>query len=806
MAACSVYTPACAQRPCLPRIEGPSATIRRTLSTDGARLRAARALLAPALSRMRIHPGQPYPLGATWDGRGVNSALFSEHATRVELCLFDGPDARSESDRIALPEHTDQVWHGYLPHVRPGQLYGYRVHGPYAPGEGHRFNPTKVVLDPYAKAIARQIEWCDEMFAYRIGDPAEDLSYDERDNAAAAPLAAVVDTAFTWGDDRPPRIPWADTVIYETHVRGFTMRHPSVPDHLRGTYAGLVAEAPLAHLQSLGVTAVELMPIHHHAYDRHLVERGLSNYWGYNTLAFFAPHARFAAAGSGIAAVNEFKTMVRSLHAAGIEVILDVVYNHTAEGSHMGPTLSMRGIDNCAYYRLVQDDARYYMDFTGCGNTLNMMHPRVLQLLMDSLRYWVLEMHVDGFRFDLASALARELWDVNKLSAFFDVIHQDPVLSQVKLIAEPWDVGPGGYQVGNFPVLWTEWNGRYRDSVRRFWRGDGGQLSEFATRLVGSSDLYEHSGRRPYASINFVTAHDGFTLHDLVAYNDKHNEANGENNGDGDSNNHSWNSGAEGPTDDPDVLVLRRRRMRNFLATLILSQGVPMLCGGDEIGRTQQGNNNAYCQDNDISWFDWERARGYEDLFEFTRMLIALRREHAVFRRRKFFQGRSIRGAEVKDLTFLEPNGQEMTDQAWDADFVRSLMVLLGGDSLDEMDEDGSRVTDDTFLLLLNAHHGTLTFRLPSPPAGSHWERVFDTADAMMRSVAAPRSGRYRLRTHALALFRTRPGSPRTRRSAAEESPRIDGGYESAAAPAPEGDALPLAAPGDDPIAVTESR
>ena len=806
MAACSVYTPACAQRPCLPRIEGPSATIRRTLSTDGARLRAARALLAPALSRMRIHPGQPYPLGATWDGRGVNFALFSEHATRVELCLFDGPDARSESHRIALPEHTDQVWHGYLPHVRPGQLYGYRVHGPYAPGEGHRFNPTKVVLDPYAKAIARQIEWCDEMFAYRIGDPAEDLSYDERDNAAAAPLAAVVDTAFTWGDDRPPRIPWADTVIYETHVRGFTMRHPSVPDHLRGTYAGLVAEAPLAHLQSLGVTAVELMPIHHHAYDRHLVERGLSNYWGYNTLAFFAPHARFAAAGSGIAAVNEFKTMVRSLHAAGIEVILDVVYNHTAEGSHMGPTLSMRGIDNCAYYRLVQDDARYYMDFTGCGNTLNMMHPRVLQLLMDSLRYWVLEMHVDGFRFDLASALARELWDVNKLSAFFDVIHQDPVLSQVKLIAEPWDVGPGGYQVGNFPVLWTEWNGRYRDSVRRFWRGDGGQLSEFATRLVGSSDLYEHSGRRPYASINFVTAHDGFTLHDLVAYNDKHNEANGENNGDGDSNNHSWNSGAEGPTDDPDVLVLRRRRMRNFLATLILSQGVPMLCGGDEIGRTQQGNNNAYCQDNDISWFDWERARGYEDLFEFTRMLIALRREHAVFRRRKFFQGRSIRGAEVKDLTFLEPNGQEMTDQAWDADFVRSLMVLLGGDSLDEMDEDGSRVTDDTFLLLLNAHHGTLTFRLPSPPAGSHWERVFDTADAMMRSVAAPRSGRYRLRTHALALFRTRPGSPRARRSAAEESPRIDGGYESAAAPAPEGDALPLAAPGDDPIAVTESR
>ena len=726
---------------------------------------------------MRIHPGQPYPLGATWDGRGVNFALFSEHATRVELCLFDGPDARHESHRIALPEHTDQVWHAYLPHVRPGQLYGYRVHGPFAPGDGHRFNPTKVLLDPYAKAIARQVAWCDEMFAYRIGDAAEDLSFDERDNAAAAPLAAVVDTAFTWGDDRPPRIPWADTVIYETHVRGFTRRHPDVPEPLRGTYAGFVADAPLRHLQELGVTAVELMPIHHHAYDRHLVERGLANYWGYNTLAFFAPHARFAAAGSGIAAVEEFKTMVRSLHAAGIEVILDVVYNHTAEGNHMGPTLSMRGIDNCAYYRLVQDDARYYMDFTGCGNTLNMMHPRVLQLLMDSLRYWVLEMHVDGFRFDLASALARELWDVNKLSAFFDVIHQDPVLSQVKLIAEPWDVGPGGYQVGNFPVLWTEWNGRYRDSVRRFWRGDGGQLSEFATRLVGSSDLYEHSGRRPYASINFVTAHDGFTLHDLVAYNDKHNEANGEGNADGDSNNHSWNSGAEGPTDEADVLELRRRRMRNFLATLVLSQGVPMLCGGDEIGRTQQGNNNAYCQDNELSWLDWERARDHDDLFAFTRDLLALRRAHPVFRRRKFFQGRSIRGAEVKDLTFLQPNGREMTDSAWDTDFVRSLMVLLGGDSIDEMDESGARVTDDTFLLLLNAHHGSLTFILPPPPAGRHWERVFDTAAAAMHAGAAPRSGRYRLRTHALALFRTRPGERATTRRTppVDDAPHLTG-------------------------------
>jgi len=715
---------------------------------------------------MRILPGQPYPLGATWDGRGVNFALFSEHATRVELCLFDSAEARIESHRITLPEHTDQVWHAYLPHARPGQLYGYRVHGPYAPAEGLRFNPAKLLLDPYAKAIARQLTWCDEMFAYRIGDPMEDLSFDDRDNAGAAPLAAVIDPAFTWGDDRPPRTPWHDTVIYETHVRGFTMRHPEVPDALRGTYAGLVADAPLRHLKALGVTAVELLPIHHHAYDRHLVERGLSNYWGYNTLAYFAPHARFATGGSGLAAVDEFKTMVRTLHAAGIEVILDVVYNHSAEGNHMGPTLSMRGIDNRAYYRLVQDDARYYMDFTGCGNTLNMMHPRVLQLLMDSLRYWVLEMHVDGFRFDLASALARELWDVNKLSAFFDVIHQDPVLSQVKLIAEPWDVGPGGYQVGNFPVLWTEWNGRYRDSVRRFWRGDGGQLSEFATRLVGSSDLYEHSGRRPYASINFVTAHDGFTLHDLVSYNDKHNEQNGEGNADGDSNNHSWNSGAEGPTDDAEVRALRERRKRNFLATLILSQGVPMLCGGDEVGRTQHGNNNAYCQDNEISWLDWDRAREHVDLFEFTRSLLALRRSHPVFRRRKFFQGRKIRGAEVKDLTFLEPSGREMTDQAWDTDFVRSLMVLLGGDSIDELDEEGIRITDDTFVVLLNAHHESVPFALPRPAEGLSWERLFDTGDEAQPGRGTSRAGRYRLRPHAMALFRAHRRAPARSRSA----------------------------------------
>ncbi|MEW6269581.1 MAG: glycogen debranching protein GlgX, partial [Thermodesulfobacteriota bacterium] len=722
---------------------------------------------------MRIQPGEPYPLGACWDGRGVNFALFSEHATRVELCLFDATDARAEAQRIVLPEHTDQVWHGFLPDVRPGQLYGYRVHGPYAPAEGHRFNPNKIVLDPYAKAVARPIDWCDEMFSYRIGDPGEDLSFDERDNAHAAPLAAVVDTAFTWGDDRPPRIPWHDTVIYETHVRGFTMRHPDVPEHMRGTYAGLVSDAPLRHLQSLGVTAVELLPIHHHAYDRHLVERGLSNYWGYNTLGFFAPHARFATGLSGLTAVYEFKTMVRALHAAGIEVILDVVYNHTAEGNHLGPTLSMRGVDNASYYRLVPNDARYYMDFTGCGNTLNMMQPRVLQLLMDSLRYWVVEMHVDGFRFDLASALARELYDVNKLSAFFDVVHQDPVLSHVKLIAEPWDVGPGGYQVGNFPVLWTEWNGKYRDSVRRFWRGDGGQASEFATRLVGSSDLYEHSGRRPYASINFVTAHDGFTLNDLVSYNEKHNEANGEGNADGDNNNHSWNCGAEGPTDDPEIRTLRARQMRNFFVTLILSQGVPMICGGDEIGRTQQGNNNAYCQDNEISWYDWERAREFRSLFAFVRSLIALRKAHPVFRRRRFFQGRSIRGAEVKDLSFLDPHGREMTDEAWNESFVRSLMVLLGGDSIDELDASGARVTDDTFLLLLNAHHGGLNFALPPPGPGKQWQRVFDTGDPESTRRVSARSARYRLASHAAAVFQALPAPPRRRREAQPVHPDV---------------------------------
>jgi isoamylase len=709
------------------------------------------------VSPVRIWPGRPYPLGATWDGLGVNFALFSEHATGVELCLFDSPDDAREAARVTMPERTDLVWHGYLPDVQPGQVYGYRVHGPYEPLAGHRFNPAKVVLDPYAKAIARTVEWGDEMFGYRIGDPEEDLSFDERDNAHLAPLAAVVDPAFTWGDDASPRTPWHETVIYELHVKGFTRLHPEVPEELRGTYAGLSTEAPIEHLRRLGVTAIELLPIHHHAYDRHLVEMGLSNYWGYNTLAFFAPGTRYAASPTPLGSVREFKMMVRALHAAGIEVILDVVYNHTAEGNQLGPTLSLRGIDNASYYRLVREQPRYYMDFTGCGNTLNMVNPRVLQLIMDSLRYWVLEMHVDGFRFDLASALARELYEVDRLSAFFDIIHQDPVLSQVKLIAEPWDLGEGGYQVGNFPVGWTEWNGRYRDAVRRFWRGDGGAVSELATRLAGSSDLYGSTGRRPHASINFVTAHDGFTLRDLVSYNEKHNEANGEENRDGENHNLSWNCGVEGPSDDPGVLALRARQMRNFLATLFLSQGVPMLSMGDEVGRSQGGNNNAYCQDNEVSWLDWRFTPAQRDLLAFTRHVLQLHREHTVFRRRTFFQGRAIRGAQVKDLTWLDPLGNEMTDEAWNAGFVKALMVRLAGDAIEEIDERGRRIVDDTFVLLLNAGDEAIAFHLPSHLPSVTWERVLDTAELDWDRPSLLRGDRYRLRSRALAVLRERP-------------------------------------------------
>jgi isoamylase len=701
---------------------------------------------------MRIRPGNPYPLGATWDGLGVNFSIFSENATRVELCLFDSPEATRESHRITLPEHTDMVWHGYVPGLRPGRLYGYRVHGPYDPGAGHRFNPHKLLLDPYAKSLGRTVSWGDEMFGYQVGDPAEDLSLDERDNAALAPLGAVVDSSFTWGDDRPPRTPWHQTVIYELHVKGFTHLLPGLSEGERGTYSALASEPAIRHLTSLGVTAVELMPVQHHAYDRYLVDKGLSNYWGYNTLAYFAPGVRYSALPED--SVREFKMMVRGLHAAGLEVILDVVYNHTAEAGHLGPTLSLRGIDNAAYYRLQPHDRRFYMDFTGCGNTLNMLHPRVLQLIMDSLRYWVLEMHVDGFRFDLASTLARELYDVDKLGAFFDIVHQDPVLSQVKLIAEPWDLGEGGYQVGNFPVLWTEWNGKYRDTVRRFWRGDGGVVSELASRLAGSSDLYEHSGRRPHASINFVTAHDGFTLHDLVSYNEKHNEANLEDNADGESHNLSWNCGSEGPTEDAEIRALRERQKRNFLATLLLSQGVPMIRGGDELGQTQGGNNNAYCQDNEVSWLNWELSEEQQDLLELTRTLIRLRSESPALRRRKFFHGRLLRGSDVKDISWFEPSGAEMNDETWNRDDVHCLGVRVAGDAADELDESGERVIGHTLLLLFNAHHEDVPFRLPSQSRGESWERILDTSEPFTPPRHFRSGTRYLLEGRSVAVLR----------------------------------------------------
>ena len=691
---------------------------------------------------------------------GVNFSLFSEHGTGVELCLFDSIDATTESARVPLTEQTHRVWHGYLPEVRPGQLYGYRVDGPYDPPAGHRFNAAKIVLDPYAKQVGRPVRWGDEAFGYPIRHPEGDLKRDDRDDAANAPLGIVVDAAFAWGDDRAPEIPWHDTVIYEVHVKGFTTGHPEVPPHLRGTYLGLASEPAVRHLKQLGVTAVELMPVHHHTHDKALVDRDLTNYWGYNTLAFFALDIRYAT--SPAHAVTEFKTMVRVLHDAKLEVILDVVYNHTAEGNRYGPTLSMRGIDNAAYYRLRDDDRASYLDFTGTGNTLNMTHPRVLQLIMDSLRYWVIEMHVDGFRFDLASALARELYDVDKLGAFFDIIHQDPILSQIKLIAEPWDLGAGGYQVGNFPALWTEWNGMYRDNVRRFWRGDGGQVSEFATRLVGSSDLYEGDGRRPSASINFVTAHDGFTLDDLVSYSAKHNEENGENNGDGSDHNLSWNCGVEGPTADPEVTRLREQQKRNLMATLLLSQGVPMICGGDEIARTQHGNNNAYCQDNETSWFSWELAPASREFLAFTQEIVRFRAAHPVLRRRRFFQGRRIRGVDVKDLAWFDPHGEEMTDADWHAQHVRCLGMRLAGDAIDETDERGHRIIDDTLLILLNAHHETIAFTLPSPGVRHSWTLMFDTAETRTKKRRIRSGHTYELQGRSLVVLLAPQQAPRT--------------------------------------------
>jgi glycogen operon protein len=675
-----------------------------------------------------IWPGKPYPLGATWDGTGVNFALFSENATSVELCLFDSPDDLHESECIKLVEQTDDVWHVYIPYLKPRQCYGYRVYGPYEPEQGYRFNPNKLLVDPYAKAISGPIKWNDAMFGYIIGDPAGDLSFDERDSAPYMPRCIVVDDAFPWGDDRRLETPLHKSVIYELHVRGFTMQHPDVPEHLRGTYAGLATPPVIEYLQSLGVTAVELLPVHQYTNDRILVDKGLSNYWGYNSLSYMAPEVRYSRPELPGEQVYEFKAMVKALHAAGIEVILDVVYNHTAEGNHLGPTLSFRGIDNQSYYRLVHDSQRYYMDYTGTGNSLNMLNARSIQLIMDSLRYFVNEMHVDGFRFDLASTLARGLHEADRLSSFFDVIHQDPVISQVKLIAEPWDVGPGGYQVGNFPVLWSEWNGKYRDTVRRFWKGDESQVAELAYRLAGSSDLYQHNGRRPYASINFVTAHDGFTMHDLVSYNHKHNEANKEGNRDGDDHNNSWNCGVEGPTDDPEVNALRERQMRNLMSTLLLSQGVPMILAGDEFRRTQGGNNNAYCQDNEISWLNWDLDDAAQRMLSFTRWLVQIRTDHPMLHRRRFFQGRSIHGSGIRDIIWLRPDGGEMDEEEWNNGLVRCLGMMLNGQEMDDWDERGEPVRDDILILLLNAYHDTIPFKLPGRSRDKSWTLLIDTS------------------------------------------------------------------------------
>ncbi|PKO67446.1 MAG: glycogen debranching enzyme GlgX [Betaproteobacteria bacterium HGW-Betaproteobacteria-16] len=680
-----------------------------------------------------LWPGKPYPRGATWDGMGVNFALFSESAERVELCVFDA-SGRNEIARLNLREQTDQVFHGYLPQARPGLLYGYRVYGPYRPQDGHRFNGNKLLLDPYARNIVGTIRWHDALFGYRVGSAQADLSFDRRDSAPYLPRCKVIESAFTWGDDRPPNVPWHETVIYELHVGGFTKLHPDVPAELRGTYAGLSCAPVVDHFKRLGVTTVELMPVHSFLDDRHLVERGLRNYWGYNTIGYFAPEHRYSASGK----ISEFKTMVRTLHEAGIEVILDVVYNHTAEGNELGPTLAFRGIDNASYYRLASGSPRHYQDFTGCGNTLNMQHPRVLQLLMDSLRYWVTEMHVDGFRFDLASALARELHAVDRLSAFFDILRQDPVLSRVKLIAEPWDLGSGGYQVGNFPVGWAEWNDKYRDTMRAYWKGEGGVIGEFAQRLTGSSDLYNRSSRKPYASINFIAAHDGFTIADVVTYNDKHNEANGEENRDGHGHNLSWNCGIEGPTDDVDVRALRARQQRNFITTLLLSQGVPMLLAGDEMGRTQRGNNNAYCQDNEISWLDWTQSDDQRALLAFTQRVMALRAAHPVFRRRDFFQGRPLHGSTVRDIVWLQPNGTEMGEQAWGEDHARALAVFLSGDGLNEVDGRGRAVRDDSFLVMFNADSNEVRFELPSGLVPQTGELLIDTS--LVTSMDADRS------------------------------------------------------------------
>ncbi|GAB3214318.1 glycogen debranching protein GlgX [Marinactinospora thermotolerans] len=735
---------------------------------------------------MRPWLGTPYPLGATYDGAGTNFALYSQVADHVELCLFD--DDTGAETRVRLPEAHGFVHHGYLSGVGPGQRYGYRVHGPYDPAAGLRCNPAKLLIDPYAKAITGGVIWDEALFGYRFGTEEQ---RNDADSAPFVPKSVVVSPFFDWGNDRPPKTPYNESVIYEAHVRGLTMRHPDVPEEMRGTYAGLAHPAVIDHFQRLGVTAVELMPVHQFLHDHALIARGLRNYWGYNTIGFFAPHEEYAATaatrGPG-AQVQEFKAMVKALHEAGIEVILDVVYNHTAEGNHLGPTLSMRGIDNQAYYRLVDDDPRYYMDYTGTGNSLNARDPHSLQLIMDSLRYWVLEMHVDGFRFDLASALAREFYDVDRLSAFFDIVQQDPVISQVKLIAEPWDVGPGGYQVGNFPPLWTEWNGKYRDTVRDFWRGEPATLGEFASRITGSSELYQDDGRRPFASINFVTAHDGFTLTDLVSYNDKHNLANGEDNADGHNDNRSWNCGIEGPTDDPAINALRDRQRRNILATLMLSQGVPMLLHGDEIGRTQAGNNNAYCQDSELTWMDWTLVEENADLLAFTAAITELRHHHPIFRRTRFFAGSPIRkGDELRDIAWFTPDGAEMTEENWEAPFGRCIVVFLNGEGMTDLDPRGERVTDDSFLLCFNAHYGDVEVTIPDQDYGAEWSVVVDTSTgevfAPSGAVAPPEAQGIRRTVKAngtmalparslLLLRRTAEGRGTTARRSAETEKR----------------------------------
>jgi isoamylase len=676
---------------------------------------------------MRVWPGQPYPLGATWDGSGVNFAIFSENATGVELCLFDGPEDGAERHKVQLRERTDQVWHCYLPDARPGLFYGFRVNGPYKPDAGHRFNPAKLLLDPYAKAITGNIKWSDALFAYKIGGPKEDLEPTPDNDASRVPKSVVVDSAFTWERDRQLNIPWNQTVIYECHVKGMTIRNPDVPEKLRGTYLGLSSEPMLEYFTSLGVTAIELLPVHQFVVDRHLAERGLTNYWGYNSIGFFAPDVRYASRGLGNQ-VYEFKSMVKAMHSAGLEVILDVVYNHTGEGNHLGPTLAFKGIDNRAYYRLDHDNPRHYTDFTGTGNSLNMQHPRTIQLIMDSLRYWVTEMHVDGFRFDLAPVLARELYEMDRLSAFFDIIHQDPTLSTVKLIAEPWDVGPGGYQVGNFPVRWAEWNGKFRDSVRHFWHGDKGMIGDMASRLAGSADIYSWSDREAYASINFVTAHDGYTLYDLVSYEQKHNEANGEDNRDGHNDNISRNWGVEGATDNEDILNNRYRAMKNFLATIAFSQGVPMFSHGDEVARTQHGNNNAYAQDNETSWVNWDLDWRHKELLAYTRRILAIRRAHPVLRRRHFFRGAPVDLSGHKDVTWIRADGKELTDEDWRDPQASALGMLIAGNATDEVNDRGHPVHDDTLLLILSNSDSDVAFELPELAHRGIWAELVNTA------------------------------------------------------------------------------